>query len=143
MIAIARGFLLCAVLWASGAAAQSNAVSQADARAIQSTIEAQLQAFAQDDAGAAFAFATEAIRQRFGSAEHFMKMVRLHYPAVYRPASVAFHDPEQVGGETVQVVQFTDHEFRVWLAVYRMQRQSDNSWRINGCVMQGVDGSST
>ena len=38
-----------------------------------------------------------------------------------------------IDGELIQSVQMTDAGGQVWLALYQMQRQSDRSWRINGC----------
>ena len=39
------------------------------------------------------------------------------------------------GGELVQPVRMTDAEGRAWLALYSMEKQSDGSWRINGCQL--------
>jgi hypothetical protein len=69
----------------------------------------------------------------FGTPERFIDMVRASYPMVYRPASVSFFEPEMIEGELFQRVRMTDSSGAVWLAIYRMQRQSDKSWRINGC----------
>ena len=38
-----------------------------------------------------------------------------------------------MGGDVVQQVQVTDRAGGVWVAYYAMQRQSDGSWRTNGC----------
>lgn len=133
--------LLASALVASGPAlAQSESVALADAQAIRSIIEAQLAAFAEDDAEKAFSFASEAIRKTFGSPGNFMKMVRASYPVVYRPAGVVFLDPVTLDGEVAQPVQMVDEAEQVWLALYRMQRQPDNSWRINGCVLKTLPG---
>jgi len=37
-------------------------------------------------------------------------------------------------------VEMADEDDRLWLAIYRMQRQPDNSWRIDGCVLKSVEG---
>ena len=126
--------LSLATLLAAGAAQpQTPAVSAADAKDIRAVIEAQLDAFAADDAIRAFSYAAPPIRQMFGTAENFIGMVRQGYPVVYRPASVTFLKPEMIEGELIQSVQMTDAGGQVWLALYQMQRQSDRSWRINGC----------
>ena len=116
----------------AGAVPKAPAVSNADARAIRTVIEHQLDAFAADDPARAFSYAAPAIRQMFGTPERFMSMVRNGYPVVYRPASVTFLKPERVEGELVQAVQMTDAEGTVWVALYRMQRQPDKTWRIGG-----------
>ena len=115
--------------------AQPPTVSAADMRTARAVVQAQLDAFAADDAPRAFSFAAPRLREAFGSADRFMAMVRASYPVVYRPASVAFLVPEWLDRELIQGVHFTDERGGLWLAVYRLQRQRDNSWRINGCEL--------
>jgi hypothetical protein len=116
-------------------------ISEADAQSIRTIIEAQLAAFAADDAPAAFSFASENIQKTFGTPENFMAMVRASYPVVYRPATVGFLEPEAVEDAIIQAVEMADDDDRLWLALYRMQRQPDNSWRIDGCVLRNLPGS--
>lgn len=42
--------------------------------------------------------------------------------------------------DATYVVEMADEADRLWLAIYRMQRQPDNTWRIDGCVLKRVDG---
>lgn len=111
------------------------AVSPDDALAVQAVVRAQLAAFATDDADQAFAYASPALRQQFGNAAQFIRMVRGTYPVVYRPQAVVFLKPEPSDDELVQPVHMTDQDGTTWLAVYRLQRQQDRSWRIGGCVL--------
>jgi Domain of unknown function (DUF4864) len=120
--------------------AHAQAVSAADARGVRAVIEAQLAAFAGDDAPAAFAHASPEIRQMFGTPERFITMVREGYPVVYRPASVSFLKPQWADGDLVQHVHMADADGALWVVVYRMQRQADKSWRINGCVAARAQG---
>jgi len=128
---------LCILLAIFGLArvvgAQAPGVPPTDARQIRAVIQGQLDAFAANDAKRAFSFASPAIREMFGTPERFIEMVRASYPMVYRPASVTFFEPERVDGELFQKLRITDSSGAAWLAVYRMQRQGDKSWRINGC----------
>ena len=110
-------------------------VSPDDARAMRQVIEAQLAAFQADNAEQAFSYASPSIRAQFGTADHFMAMVRGGYPVVYRPASVGFLLPHIAGSEVIQRVRMTDIAGVAWVAIYSMQRQPDRSWRINGCVV--------
>ena len=110
-------------------------VPAADAKAIQQVVQAQLNAFSKDNAELAFSLAAPEIKEMFGTADNFLQMVRTGYPAVYRPASVTFLQPEFDGKDAVQSVQLTDSQGNAWLATYKMQRQKDKSWRIAGCVV--------
>jgi hypothetical protein len=110
---------------------------------VRQVIEAQLDAFAADDGVAAFSFASPGIRRQFGSPDHFLAMVRQAYPAVYRPASVSFLAPREAAGAIYQPVRLVDGESRPWVALYRMQRQADGTWRIDGCELIAQAGTTT
>ncbi|HSW21719.1 MAG TPA: DUF4864 domain-containing protein [Burkholderiaceae bacterium] len=121
----------------------ANDVSPADAKAVRALIEAQLAAFASDDANKAYSLAAPAIQTMFVSADRFLAMVRESYPVVYRPASVAFLQPERIDGQLVQRVQMSDAAGVPWMVVYQLERQPDRSWRIAGCVAARGQGRST
>ncbi len=121
-------------------AVHAQTVSAVDARAVRAVVAAQLAAFAADDADRAFSYAAPAIREQFGTPERFLAMVRSGYPVVYRPAASIFLAPAWVEGQLVQGVQLSDSSGGLWLAVYRMERQPDASWRIGGCVVQPSSG---
>ena len=120
--------------------ASAEPVSSIDGKAVRVVVEAQLAAFAADDAKRAFSYAAPSIREMFGTPERFVAMVRAGYPVVYRPASVNFLLPVWVDGQLVQGVHLTDGEGSLWLAVYRLERQPDKSWRISGCDVQPASG---
>ena len=129
---LSRCFILLALL---GFAfhTQAEPVREADAKAVRLVVQAQLNAFAADDARRAFSYASPAIRAQFGTPENFMAMVKSGYPMVHRPADITFFKPELIAGALIQAVQFTDLDGAQWVATYRMQRQPNKSWRINGC----------
>ena len=134
-------FLCASILVLAPAAAVAQAtVSPLDARAVREVIEAQLDAFARDDAARAFSLATPGIREFFGTPEKFIDMVRRSYAVVYRPRSVLFESPVLVEGQVMQPVRLTDAEGRGWIAVYPMQRQPDGNWRTNGCQLGRLSG---
>ena len=112
----------------------ADAVAAADAKAVRALIEAQLAAFASDDADKAFSLAAPAIQTMFVNADRFLAMVRESYPVVYRPASVGFLQPEWIDGKLFQRVQMSDAAGARWTVVYQLERQADRSWRIAGCV---------
>jgi len=125
------------------ALAQAEPVAAGDAQAVQAVIEAQLGAFAADDAKRAFSYASPSIREMFGTPDRFMAMVRASYPVIYRPTSIIFLRPLWVEGQLVEGVQLTDGSGALWLATYRLERQPDKSWRISGCDVQPTAGKIT
>ena len=138
MKTILCSWALCAGLAAFAAVtpALGKDVPAAEAQAIRVVVEAQLNAFANDDADKAFSYAAPSIQQMFGSPGNFMRMVRIGYPVVYRPASVVFLKPERLDDDVMQSVQMTDEAGQVWVAYYRMQRQTNKTWRIGGCQVE-------
>lgn len=143
-----RAFAACLLLLilafcSPAASAQAQPISDADAKAVRQVIEAQLDAFRHDDAARAFSYAAAGIREMFGSAEAFLKMVRTSYAVVYRPRNVVFEPPERVGEDLLQPVILSDADGRGWIALYPMRREKDGSWRINGCSIGRLGGQET
>ncbi len=102
-------------------------------QAIRGVISQQMAAFQRDDGGAAFSYASPGIRARFGdSPASFMEMVRSGYPSVYRPLEVEFRELSLEGAIAIQEVYVIGPDGRASLALYRMERQPDGSWRIDG-----------
>jgi len=136
---LASGIALAAL--ASGSAFAGE-VSDGDARGARAVIEAQLKALAAGDAELAFSYASPSIRMQFGDATSFIAMVVHGYPMVIRPAEVEFLRSEARESIVVQKVYLRDQAGQSWLATYQVQRQSDNSWRVNGCTVVPSEGKS-
>ncbi len=114
--------------------------SPTDSEAIRSVIEGQLQAFQRDDAIAAFSFASPAIQEQFGSPATFMQMVKTGYRPVYRPRSILFDEITTVEGLPAQKVLLLSEADELVVALYLMQQQSNQSWRIHGCFLMPASG---
>lgn len=113
------------------------------AAAIRDVIENQLEAFKAGDAEAAFAYATPAVRQRFGTAEHFIAMVREGYSPIYRNRSFVFGPLGDHHGATIQIVNVVGEDGEAAHAYYIMERQGDGDWRIAGCMLAEPPGFNT
>lgn len=107
--------------------------------AFENIIEAQISAFARDDGMAAFGLASPDIQRMFRSADQFMQMVRSRFKPVYRPQSYQFEESLFVDGQHAQPVRVIGPDGRGVIALYRMQEQSDGSWRIAGVTLHPVD----
>ena len=121
-------------------------LTESDARAVRQVVEAQLKAFAADDAALAFSYASASIQAQFGDADNFMAMVRSGYPMVVRPAAVSFFQAQvEVGAlaAVTQLVQFRDREGRLWNATYLLEQVTGAGWRISGCVVAAGSGKSS
>jgi hypothetical protein len=122
------------------AIAQQQELTAADRTAIHTVIERQLEAFRDDDAAGAFAFASPAIQAKFGTPEQFMSMVQTAYPPVYRPRHVAFKELRLVEGVPTQEVLLIGPDGVPVLARYLLQKQPDGAWKIDGCYLMSFKG---
>lgn len=122
--------LLVAILLSLAAPARA-----ADVTAAQNVIRLQEQAFARDDAAAAYAHAAPAIQEIFPQADIFMQMVQQGYPPVYRHQSFEFGEAKVADGRVAQRVHIVDEKGEAWEALYTLEQQPDGSLKITGCSL--------
>lgn len=128
--------VFAAALWA--VAASAGELTPERSRAI---VERQFDAFARDDAEAAYALADPTIKQKFVDANQFLGMVRDRYPPVYRHRSAEFGAFAESGDEASLKVTIVDDDSVVWTALYGFRREENGDWRISGCILVRSDSS--
>ncbi|KGT79795.1 topoisomerase II [Bradyrhizobium japonicum] len=106
-----------------------------DVAAAQGVIRAQEQAFARDDAVAAYSYAAPAIKEIFPAPDIFMSMVQNGYAPVYRHKSFEFGESRSQGNWISQHVHIIDANGEAWEALYTLEQQSDGSYKITGCSL--------
>ena len=114
------------------------AAADDDVAAAQGVIRAQEQAFSQDDAAAAYSYASPTIKEFFPGADIFMSMVEHNYAPVYRHKSFEFGEGRALDGKIAQTVRIIDADGNPWDALYTLEQQPDGSWKITGCVLKAV-----
>jgi hypothetical protein len=123
------------LIFVLGAAPASAGDGSAGGQEVHALIERQLDAFARDDGASAYALAAPGLKTIFSDADVFMAMVRGQYAAVYRHRSVEFGPMEIDGDNVSQVLTIVDDNNQVWKALYKLTRQPDGKWLINGCLL--------
>jgi len=126
-----EAIVLAAALWVSAASAQESGAARS-----QAIIERQFDAFARDDAEAAYALADPTIKEMFVDADHFMAMVRDRYAPVYRHRSVEFGDYKELDDQASLRATLIDNDNLVWTALYSLRREANGDWLISGCVLE-------
>lgn len=116
-------------------ACAQEAVPSPDRDAVQSVIRQQIDAFQHGDGVRAFGFAAPGIQRQFGTADHFMAVVRDAYQPVYAPRSVDFTTATAADGAVMQSVELIGPDGLAYTAVYTMEHEPDGSWRIAACVL--------
>ena len=119
----------------AAATAADSVLAEAQWRAIQGTISAQLAALKAGDAGKAFAHASPSIRRQFGTAADFLAMVRTAYGALIAARYTEFLVGAIIEGKVIQPLRLVAPDNSVLVALYTMQKQPDGRWKISGCVL--------
>lgn len=114
-----------------------------EAQQVQAVVRAQLKAFSDEDAEAALETATPEVRKSVGDGARFLALVRGNYPMVHRPAGFAFLAPQVEKDRVLQAVALRDQDDKTWIALFTLERQPDNSWRIGACIVAENDWRST
>ena len=109
----------------------------AEVRAAQGTIEAQLKAFQADDGALAYSYAAPGIKRIFPTVDIFMGMVESGYQSVRNPGGYSFGKTEMIGpGSIAQQVLITGSDGREYEALYTLELQPDGVWRITGVSLK-------
>jgi hypothetical protein len=123
--------------------ARADTLSGPDVQQVQAVVMAQLKAFSAEDADGAFAVATPEVRKSVGDSGRFIALVRGNYPMVHHPAGFAFLKPQVEKDQVLQAVALRDEDDKTWIALFTLERQPDNSWRIGACIVAENDWRST
>lgn len=123
--------------------ARADVLSGPEAQQVQAVVMAQLKAFSEDDADAAFAAATPEVRKSVGDPGRFLALVRGNFPMVVHPAGFALLAPRIEKDQVLQAVALRDADDKTWLALFTLERQPDNTWRIGACIVAENDWRST
>lgn len=103
--------------------------------AISAVVSDQIDAFSKDDSVRAFSHASPMIKAGIRSHERFLMMVKRSYGMIYRPSSHKMQAVKEIDGELFQEVIFVDQDKKRFQIFYQMQKQDDDSWKINGVTM--------
>jgi hypothetical protein len=102
---------------------------------ILSAVQTQIDALTNDDAAKAFDLTTEDTRNRLGSPDNFLKIIKEKYEPVYRHRMALYSPPQIVLGKVYQAVRLTDLDSHVWVAIYLMHKDEEGIWKIDGCQL--------
>ncbi|MCX7304448.1 MAG: DUF4864 domain-containing protein [Hyphomicrobiales bacterium] len=139
MRAIRASLLVAALLGATAAFA-----GDAEIKAAQGTVDAQLKALKSGDGALAYSFAAPTIQRIFPTADIFMNMVESGYQPVRNPRNYAFGKAEEMGaGKIAQQVLLTGPDGKEYEALYTLELQPDGVWRVTGVSLKASNALST
>lgn len=135
-----RVFLLAAMLLPPAVALGGDA----EVKAAQGSIEAQLRAFQAGDGALAYSYAAPSIQRIFPTADIFMGMVESGYRPVRNPRNFSFGKVQEMSPTSiVQQVLITGPDGKEYEAVYTLELQPDGVYRITGVSLKASNALST
>ena len=130
------GGLLLIGFYCSTGSALAVEDGKSELAALRSVIIGQIEAFRSGDAEDAYEFSTPKIKSMFPTPEAFMAMVRRGYEPVFGAENYSFEELSIVDGRMVQPVRIEDKgSLDPIIAMFLMEKQSDGSWKIGGCIL--------
>ena len=113
---------------------------QSPAPDIQTVIEAQLNAFSLGDAEAAFNAVSLEVKTIYKTANSFMTMVLNNYTPLFFAKKWRFDQLFSENEDPVQVVYVNDPLGNDWVALYKMVKAQNGSWKIDNVNMALIEG---
>lgn len=113
----------------------SQPLSARDLQAIRGVIDDQIAAFRRNDAEGAWKHVAPDLREKFGTPERFLEMVRTGYAPVYAPRRYSYGDLVPTPYGLGQWLEVTGPDGKEVDALYLLERAPDGSWRTSGCLM--------
>lgn len=108
----------------------------AEVRAAQGTIDAQIRAFRDNDNAAAYDYAAPGVKRIFPTVDSFMAMVTGAYQPVYKPRSFSFGEAKEAGASVAQQVLVVGPDGKNYEALYMLELQPDGRYRITGVSLR-------
>lgn len=106
---------------------------------VRSVIESQLKAFRKSDPAGAYKFASESARQKYGNARSFFKMMRGACHSLPDHVSYSFMEKREVGDRVLQKIEFLNTDGSASTGFYRLAKNADGAWAVDGCLMLKSD----
>ena len=125
----APSFALAAALSVLPLAAHADSAD----RAVQTTIDGQIEAFLAGDNERAYSFAAPSVKRFFPNPDAFVGMVKAGYEPVYAPRNYSFGRFGERGDSAFQEVLVTGPKGREWIAVYTLRKQGNGDYLITSC----------
>ena len=107
---------------------------------IRTVIEAQLNAFSLGDAEAAFNAVSLEVKKNYKTANSFMSMVLNNYTPLFFAKKWRFDQLISEDEGSVQVLYVNDPMGNDWVALYKMVKGQNGTWKIDNVNMALIKG---
>lgn len=101
---------------------------------IRGIIESQLKAFRKSDPAAAYKFASEGARKKYGPKDFFI-MMRSACGSLPDHVSYSFMGRKEIGDRALQKIEFLNTDGSASTGFYKLVKNADGKWAVDGCLM--------
>jgi hypothetical protein len=129
----------CLALLIALPGAAASAAPEGGGMSARTVIQRQLDAFQQGDAEGAFAMASPALRAAYSNSDNFMNSVRSGNTPFFQRRITEFDNFVLNGDAAAQSVVVVDNNSNVWNVLYKLSRQPDGAWMIDGVLLSKSD----
>lgn len=105
---------------------------------VKSVIESQLKAFRKSDPAGAYKYASESAQKKYG-AKGFFTMMRSACHALPDHVSYSFMERREVGAKILQKIEFLNSDGSASTGFYRLTKNVDGAYAVDGCLMLQSD----
>lgn len=110
-------------------------LSRLEVDGIRHAVRGQIRALAARDSDTAFSHLTPVIQDYFADPAAFEKSLLKNAWPMLAVKTFAFADIGREATDAVQKVVLTDTQDNRWMATFKLQRQPDGRWAIQGCFV--------
>tara|TARA_B100001750_G_C15465274_1_gene576652 strand:- start:886 stop:1335 length:450 start_codon:yes stop_codon:yes gene_type:complete len=114
----------------------STKFNNSDTLEIQNIIKKQIDAFTRNDYETAYSYASDEIKNMFADKKIFKNMIISSYSILINPKNVIFEKPmlldKNMVAQKVKIIGINNLEV---YAVYTVTKNTQQQWRIAGCVL--------
>lgn len=110
---------------------------------IRSSIRDHFQAVTARDAERLYQTLTPAIKDYYSNSSNFLRVLTTQLKPLANARDFSFAKIEREANDAVQSVILTGPKGREWIAIFKLQRQSDGAWGIMECQVEALQGRQT
>lgn len=118
-------------------------LSEFELERIRASIRGHIRALTARDADAAYDILTPLVKDYYNDSNSFLKVLTSQLKPLANARSFAFAEIAREDTQAVQSVVLIDPEGREWIAEFRLERQGDGRWAIQGCQVERAAGRQT
>lgn len=101
----------------------------------ESIVEKQLRAFREREAGEAYSYASDHLKEKYNDADHFLMMMRFTVQPLTAHVSYTMLESSPIGEGLVQKVEMLNKDGSKVLILYKLIKNAKGQWAVDGYTL--------